>query len=53
MRISTWNVNSLNVRKQHVLDWLAQSDVDVLCIQELKIPHENFPREALEAAGYR
>ncbi|RAD87799.1 exodeoxyribonuclease III, partial [Burkholderia multivorans] len=53
MKIATWNVNSLNVRKQHVLDWLAQSAVDVLCLQELKLPDEKFPRADLEAVGYR
>lgn len=53
MKLATWNVNSLNVRKQHVLDWLAQSGTDVLCLQELKLPDEKFPRADLEAAGYR
>lgn len=53
MKIATWNVNSLNVRKQHVLDWLAQSGADVLCLQELKLPDDKFPRADLEAAGYR
>ena len=53
MKIATWNVNSLNVRKQHVLDWLAQSGTDVLCLQELKLPDEKFPRADLEAVGYR
>ena len=53
MKIATWNINSLNVRKQHVLDWLAQSKTDVLCLQELKLPDEKFPRAELEAAGYR
>ena len=53
MKIATWNVNSLNVRKQHVLDWLAQSGTDVLCLQELKLPDEKYPRADLEAIGYR
>ncbi|MGI4813861.1 MAG: exodeoxyribonuclease III [Janthinobacterium lividum] len=53
MKIATWNVNSLNVRLQHVLDWLALAPVDVLCLQELKIVDEKFPHAALEAVGYR
>lgn len=53
MKIATWNVNSLNVRKQHVLDWLARDGADVLCLQELKLPDEKFPRDDLAAAGYR
>jgi exodeoxyribonuclease III len=52
MKIATWNVNSLKVRQQHVIDWLTQSQVDVLCLQELKMPDEKFPRAELEAAGY-
>jgi len=53
MKIATWNVNSLKVRQQHVLDWLAQNHVDVLCLQELKLPDEKFPRAEFEAHGYR
>lgn len=53
MKIATWNVNSLKVRQQHVIDWLTQSQVDVLCLQELKLPDEKFPRAELEAAGYK
>ncbi|MDR0273896.1 MAG: exodeoxyribonuclease III [Burkholderiaceae bacterium] len=52
MKIATWNVNSLAVRLQHVLDWLAAHPVDLLCLQELKMSGEKFPHEALRAAGY-
>ena len=53
MKIATWNVNSLKVRLPHVLDWLASAQPDVLALQETKLTDENFPREAIEAAGYR
>jgi exodeoxyribonuclease-3 len=52
MKLATWNVNSLNVRLGHVLDWLQANPVDALCLQELKLPDEKFPHEALQAAGY-
>lgn len=52
MRVATWNVNSLNVRLGHVLDWLASADVDVLCLQELKLSLEKYPTAELRAAGY-
>lgn len=52
MKIATWNVNSLKVRQQHVIDWLELSHVDVLCLQELKMPDEKFPRAELAAKGY-
>jgi len=52
MKIATWNVNSLKVRLPHVLDWLAASQADVLCLQETKLPDENFPADEIKAAGW-
>jgi len=52
MRIATWNVNSLNVRLPHVLDWLRENPVEVLALQETKLVDAKFPVEALRAAGY-
>ena len=52
MKITTWNVNSLTARLQHVLDWLAINPVDLLCLQELKMTDDKFPLEALRSAGY-
>jgi exodeoxyribonuclease-3 len=52
VKITTWNVNSLAARLQHVLDWTAANPVDVLCIQELKLTDDKFPLDALRAAGY-
>jgi exodeoxyribonuclease-3 len=52
MKITTWNVNSLTARLQHVLDWTAANPVDVLCLQELKMSDEKFPLDVLRAAGY-
>jgi len=53
MKIATWNVNSLKVRLPHVLDWLATTQADVLCLQETKMEDKAFPYGELEAAGYR
>ncbi len=52
MKLATWNVNSLNVRLPHVLDWLASEKPDVLCLQETKQEDSKFPYEALKAVGY-
>jgi exodeoxyribonuclease-3 len=41
------------VRLPHVLDWLAASQADVLCLQETKMEDKAFPYAELEAAGYR
>jgi exodeoxyribonuclease-3 len=53
MKLATWNVNSLKVRLPHVLKWLAENPVDVLCLQETKTTDENFPVHEIAAAGYR
>ena len=53
MQIATWNINSLKIRLQQVLDWLAANPVDVLCLQELKLTDDKFPLEAIQAAGYQ
>lgn len=52
MKITTWNINSLNVRLPHVLQWLQANPVDVLALQELKQTEDKFPFEALREAGY-
>ena len=52
MKFATWNVNSLNVRLPHLLDWLRDAEPDVVALQELKMVDEKFPHEAIEAAGY-
>ena len=52
LRIAAWNVNSLKVRLPHLLDWLADKQPDVVCLQETKLEDHNFPRADIEAAGY-
>lgn len=52
MKIATWNVNSLNVRLPHVLDWLKETQTDVLCLQETKQEDSKFPYAILAEAGY-
>jgi exodeoxyribonuclease-3 len=53
MKIATWNVNSMNVRLPHVLEWLSANDPDVLVLQEIKQVTEAFPVDALTEAGYQ
>ena len=52
MKLAAWNVNSLNVRLPHVLDWLRAHQPDALCLQELKMEDVKFPLAAIEEAGY-
>ena len=51
MKIATWNVNSLKVRLPQVLDYFANTDIDVLCLQETKMTDEVFPQETFANAG--
>ena len=46
MIITTWNVNSIRTRLEHVTDWLAENPVDVLCVQETKVQDKQFPESA-------
>ena len=52
IKLATWNVNSLNVRLPHVLDWLRENPIDVLCLQETKQEDSKFPYDDLKSAGY-
>ncbi|MBL8512539.1 MAG: endonuclease/exonuclease/phosphatase family protein, partial [Betaproteobacteria bacterium] len=52
MKIAAWNVNSLNVRLPHLLDWLKSATPDVVCLQELKLEDAKFPVDAIHYAGY-
>jgi len=53
MKIASWNVNSLRVRLPQVIEWLNQTQVDVLALQETKTQDPDFPKEEIEAAGYQ
>src|SRR5262245_18382517 len=52
MRITTWNVNSINQRLDNLTAWLSERQPDVVCLQETKCVDDAFPREPLEALGY-
>jgi exodeoxyribonuclease III len=52
MKIASWNVNSLNMRMAHLADWLQESKMDVVCLQETKMEDHKFPVAALEDLGY-
>ena len=52
MKIATWNVNSMNVRESHVVEWLQNHDPDILVLQEIKQVTEKFPAETMRELGY-
>jgi exodeoxyribonuclease III len=52
MRIASFNVNNINKRLENLLAWLAKTNPDVACLQELKAEQGAFPTEALRDVGY-
>ncbi len=52
MKIASWNVNSLNVRLPHVLEWLKQNPMDILGLQELKLQNHQFPQAVFQQHGF-
>jgi exodeoxyribonuclease-3 len=52
VRLATWNINSVRLRADLVLKFLADHQPDVLCLQETKVSNELFPAETFRAAGY-
>jgi len=51
-RAATFNANSIRSRLEIVLAWLEKWKPDILCIQETKCQDHDFPREAVESAGW-
>ncbi|HEU4426049.1 MAG TPA: exodeoxyribonuclease III [Pilimelia sp.] len=52
MRLATWNVNSVRVRLPRLVDWLAQTKPDVVCLQETKCDADAFPAAEVGELGY-
>ncbi|MGD9630112.1 MAG: exodeoxyribonuclease III [Pyrinomonadaceae bacterium] len=52
LKVATWNINGINSRLRHILDWSARNDPDLLCLQELKCSDSRFPLQRLRSAGF-
>ncbi len=53
LTLATWNINSVRLRIDRVIDFLKREKPDVLCLQEIKCLEDQFPRKAFEAAGFK
>ena len=53
MKITTWNVNSVNARIEHLIKFIKKDQSDLYLIQELKCTNESFPKEELENINYK
>jgi exodeoxyribonuclease-3 len=52
LKIASWNVNSLKVRLEQVLQWIESQQIDILGLQETKLVDEVFPSQAFRELGY-
>lgn len=52
MKISTYNVNSVNARLENLSAWLKAESPDIVLLQEIKTEFNDFPSFELSALGY-
>lgn len=53
MKLVTWNINSVRLRQNLVLDLIRQTDADIICLQETKTPDKHFPSKTFTDAGFK
>src|SRR5579872_5960165 len=53
LKIATFNINNIHKRLNNLTAWLARTQPDVVCLQELKVEQRAFPASALRDLGYR
>jgi exodeoxyribonuclease-3 len=52
VRIVTYNVNGIKARLPRLLEYLAEEQPEIVCLQELKSSDDTFPEADIHAAGY-
>jgi exodeoxyribonuclease-3 len=52
IKITSWNLNSVNARKEILVNLLSLNKPDVVLLQELKCQENSFPYLELEELGY-
>jgi len=52
MKITSWNVNSINARIDHLIKYIKSDKSDIYLLQELKSIRENFPENEIKKLGY-
>jgi exodeoxyribonuclease-3 len=52
LKIATFNINNVVKRLDNLIDWLAEAEPDVVCLQELKAEQGAFPAGPLAQLGY-
>lgn len=52
LTVTTWNINSVRLRADHVLRHMDEVSPDVVCLQETKCPDDHFPTAVFRSKGY-
>jgi len=52
MKITTFNINNVNKRLDNLLTWLAKTEPDIVCLQDLRAEQAAFLAHTLRALGY-
>ena len=52
LKIATFNINSVRIRQNDLVDWLKQDNIDIVALQETKVQDKDFPLETFTNAGY-
>ena len=52
MKVLSWNVNSIRVRKDQLFSVIKKENPDIICLQETKTNDDSFPKDVLEKNGY-
>lgn len=53
MKIATWNINSIKIRLNILIELIKENNIDYIALQETKIKDENFPVNELNRIGYK
>jgi exodeoxyribonuclease III len=51
-RVATFNANSIRIRLDQILSWIAEHEADVVGVQETKVQDGSFPKQLIEDAGH-
>ena len=52
LKIASFNVNSIKMRLPNVINWIDQSEIDIILMQETKTVDENFPFKDFNEIGF-
>ena len=52
MKISSWNINSVRARIENIINYIKDTNPDILLLQEIKTENKNFPFNDFKNLGY-